>query len=398
MASLSSVDLFSIKVRPAASTTNTENFTSSEYSPLPPRGAVVVRRHYTLARSALRGSLAITLSSRDWLRVMCQTSFTTVSSTFPIPAIILVLRSAYYPLLQDKRLSVQGELIRGLNNGDDAIIVTENFLGVDDGLTRGILRLWSRLLLHFWALEIERRICTDTTTLEPIEYLQSAYEATIQATSGPTEWYGTTTSATAILHWRCGQDGAKKPLLYVTNLGDCKVLVIRPSEEKILFRTKEQWHWFDCPMQLGTNSVDTPRNDAVMNEVDIQEEDIVLALSDGVMDNLWEHEVLKIIMDSLEKYDAGKANWKSSETPPDLSNDRMVYAAKELLNAALTIAQDPFAESPFMEKGMEEGLPIEGGKLISCQSVFSGRETDCIGTGKMDDISVIVGACKRRDG
>ncbi|KAJ5239663.1 hypothetical protein N7468_004282 [Penicillium chermesinum] len=304
------------------------------------------------------------------------------SRPFPPPFLSPPSSSFSDPLtthsLQDKRLSVQGELIRGLNNGDDAIIVTENFLGVDDG--------------------IERRICTDTTTLEPIEYLQSAYEATIQATSGPTEWYGTTTSATAILHWRCGQDGAKKPLLYVTNLGDCKVLVIRPSEEKILFRTKEQWHWFDCPMQLGTNSVDTPRNDAVMNEVDIQEEDIVLALSDGVMDNLWEHEVLKIIMDSLEKYDAGKANWKSSETPPDLSNDRMVYAAKELLNAALTIAQDPFAESPFMEKGMEEGLPIEGGKLISCQSVFSGRETDCIGTGKMDDISVIVGACKRRDG
>lgn len=37
-------------------------------------------------------------------------------------------------LSQDKRLSVRGELIRGLNNGDDAIIVAENFLGVDDGV------------------------------------------------------------------------------------------------------------------------------------------------------------------------------------------------------------------------------------------------------------------------
>jgi hypothetical protein len=35
---------------------------------------------------------------------------------------------------QDKRLSVRGELIRGLNNGDDAVLVTENFLGVNDGV------------------------------------------------------------------------------------------------------------------------------------------------------------------------------------------------------------------------------------------------------------------------
>lgn len=37
-------------------------------------------------------------------------------------------------LSQDKRLSVKGELIRGLNNGDDSILVAENFLGVDDGV------------------------------------------------------------------------------------------------------------------------------------------------------------------------------------------------------------------------------------------------------------------------
>jgi hypothetical protein len=39
-----------------------------------------------------------------------------------------------HSLSQDKRLSVRGELVRGLNNGDDAIIVAENFLGVNDGV------------------------------------------------------------------------------------------------------------------------------------------------------------------------------------------------------------------------------------------------------------------------
>ncbi|KAJ6087655.1 hypothetical protein N7467_006569 [Penicillium canescens] len=287
-------------------------------------------------------------------------------------------------LSQDKRLSVKGELVRGLNNGDDAILVSENFLGVDDGVgawatrPQGHAGLWSRLLLHFWALEVERNVDNSSSCLDPVGYLQSAYEETVRATTSPTQWLGTTTSATAILHWTNEMDGTQNPLLYVTNLGDCKILVIRPSEEKVLFRTAEQWHWFDCPMQLGTNSVDTPRKDAVLSKVALQENDIVLALSDGVMDNLWEHEVLKIIIDSIEKWNQGHAVPKEVARNPGLSNDCNVFVARELLNAALTIARDPFAESPFMEKAVDEGLAIEGGK--------------------MDDISVVVASCKKRVG
>jgi serine/threonine protein phosphatase PrpC len=226
-------------------------------------------------------------------------------------------------------------------------------------------RLWSRLLLHFWALEIERRVSANATTLDPIEYLQTAYEETIRATTTPTQWLGTTTSATALLHWTRESDGTQKPLLYVTNLGDCKVLVIRPSEDKVLFRTTEQWHWFDCPMQLGTNSVDTPRKDAVLSKVALQENDIVLAVSDGVMDNLWEHEVQKIVQDSLKKWDDGHVQANVQAPSPELTDDRMVFVARELLNAALNVARDPFAESPYMEKAIDEGIAIEGGELYT---------------------------------
>lgn len=151
----------------------------------------------------------------------------------------------------------------------------------------------------------------------------------------------------------------------MTNLGDCKIIVIRPSEEKILFSTTEQWHWFDCPMQLGTNSIDTPRKDAVMNKVAIQEDDIVLAVSDGVMDNLWEHEVMTIILDSLKKWDQGNPD-TAELASSNLSNDRLVYVARELMNAALSVAHDPYAESPYMEKAIDEGLAIEGGMLGCC--------------------------------
>ncbi|GAB1191930.1 hypothetical protein APSETT444_001114 [Aspergillus pseudonomiae] len=211
--------------------------------------------------------------------------------------------------------------------------------------------------------KVERGVDSDAP-LDPVEYLQRAYEETIRATTDPNEWYGTTTSVTAILHWTCDDTGNEKPLLYVTNVGDCKLMVIRPSEEKILFRTKEQWHWFDCPMQLGTNSVDTPRKDAVMSQVDLEEEDVVLAVSDGVLDNLWEHEILSITLDSIKKWNQGRYDNTDLEwAPPEvLAEERMVFVARELLKSALAIAQDPFAESPFMEKAIEEGLAIEGGK------------------------------------
>ncbi|KAJ5115248.1 hypothetical protein NUU61_001007 [Penicillium alfredii] len=329
-----------------------------------------------LARSPFRFETGYALCAKRPSRPFPPPFLSPPSSSFSDPL-------TTHGLSQDKRLSVKGELIRGLNNGDDAIIVAETFLGVDDGVgawatkQRGHAALWSRLLLHFWALEVENED-HHTTTLDPVEYLQRAYEETLLATTSPTEWLGTTTSATALLHWTLGDDGTQTPLLYVTNLGDCKVLVIRPSEEKILFRTAEQWHWFDCPMQLGTNSADTPRKDAVLSTIVLQEDDIVLALSDGVMDNLWEHEVLKIILDSVNKWDKGRTDAPSVAPTPDLSDNRMVYVARELLNAALSIAQDPFAESPYMEKAVDEGLAIEGGK--------------------MDDISVVVASCKKRDG
>lgn len=230
--------------------------------------------------------------------------------------------------------------------------------------------------MHFWALEVERHADAGNN-LDPVGYLQSAYEETVRATTSPNEWLGTTTSATAILHYTNEQDGSQKPLLYVTNLGDCKILVIRPSEEKVIFRTAEQWHWFDCPMQLGTNSIDTPRKDAVLSKIVLREDDVILALSDGVVDNLWEHEVLKIVLDSANKWEEGRV---SHDDVPNstLAEERNVFVARELLNAALTIAQDPFAESPFMEKAIDEGLAIEGGK--------------------MDDISVVVASCKKRAG
>jgi protein phosphatase PTC7 len=214
--------------------------------------------------------------------------------------------------------------------------------------------LWSRLILHFWALECERKVSC-VSEPDTVNFLQRAFEETKNATN---QWLGTTTSVTAVLH--SSKDEDARPFLYVTNIGDCQVLVIRPSEKKVLFKTREQWHWFDCPYQLGTNSVDEPKKDAVFTKVGLEENDIVLAVSDGVIDNLWEHEVLTNVLESIDKWEAGEGGDADGERNGGAGGG-MVFAARRLMNAALNIAQDPFSESPYMEKAIDEGLSIEGG-------------------------------------
>jgi len=274
-----------------------------------------------------------------------------------------------------RRPYIDGKPIKGLTNGDDAIIIgDQNFLGVNDGVgawaqkNRGHAALWSRLIAHFWAAEVAKSFedgAVALKALNPIKDLQVAYDRTKSVTKGQegqNDILGTTTASSALLHYRDG-----KPVIMATTLGDCKVLVVRPKDNKVIYRTKEQWHWFDCPRQLGTNSPDTPEADAVTDVVDIEVGDIILVLSDGVTDNLWEHEICTKVSEAMKKWHDGAEEAK----------DGIVYVARQLMNAAREIAQDPHAESPYMERALDEGIAAEGGKL--------------------DDISVVVGVCRKRE-
>lgn len=204
--------------------------------------------------------------------------------------------------------------------------------------------------------------------LDPIASLQSAFEQTIKATEAH-DCLGTTTTCGAQLYYKTNPDDTDRsnpsPLLYVTNLGDCKVMVLRPRSEEIIYKTTEQWHWFDCPRQLGTNSPDTPTENGVTDKVDLEVGDVVLAMSDGVTDNLWEHEIVSRVLKSIKDWEAGTG--EEEETNLDRTGGRnggMKVAAHDLMAAAKVIAVDPFAESPFMEHAIEEGLASEGGKCL----------------------------------
>jgi serine/threonine protein phosphatase PrpC len=109
---------------------------------------------------------------------------------------------------------------------------------------------------------------------------------------------------------------------------------------------------------------------AVCDTVDIEEGDLIAVLSDGVTDNLWEHEICEKLCTGIE----GLSNQTGSKRQQE---DGIVDVATQLMESAREIAQDPNAESPYMERAFDEGIAAEGGKL--------------------DDISVVLGICRRRE-
>jgi hypothetical protein len=99
-----------------------------------------------------------------------------------------------------------------------------------------------------------------------------------------------------------------------------------------------------------------------MDRIEIEEDDVVLAMTDGVIDNLWEHEVVENVVNSMHKWQNEVSKSEAGKEPAEQTYaDGMRYVAQQLLSAARTIAEDPFAESPYMEKAIDEGLSIEGG-------------------------------------
>lgn len=222
--------------------------------------------------------------------------------------------------------------------------------------------------MHFWAsavhdLTIRPDSPDDIFDPEPVLALQTAYEQTLKATEEH-GWQGTTTACGAQLFYTIQDETVSRravPVLYVTNLGDCQIMVVRPKTKEIVFKTQEQWHWFDCPRQLGTNSPDTPKENAVLDMVTLQVGDVILAMTDGVIDNLWGHEIVETITQSISAWESSSASSDGADRSGG-RNGGMSMAAQELVAAAKRIAMDPYAESPYMEHAIEEGLASEGGK------------------------------------
>ncbi|XP_031400746.1 probable protein phosphatase 2C 26 isoform X3 [Punica granatum] len=151
-------------------------------------------------------------------------------------------------------------------------------------------------------------------------------------------------------------------ILKIANVGDCGLRVIRQG--KVVFSTSPQEHYFDCPHQLSSEVVGQTYLDAVMSTVEVMEQDTIVMGSDGLFDNVFDHEIVS----AVTRYS------DVSET------------AKALCDLANTHSMDPSFDSPYSVEARAKGFDIPLWKKILGMKLTGG---------KLDDITVIVGRVVR---
>jgi protein phosphatase PTC7 len=238
--------------------------------------------------------------------------------------------------------------------GEDAVIATPHCLGVADGVGG-----WNSVGVD--AGKYSREL------LDRVRKRVNALEATV-GTPWSASWCPVSTMRKAYDHTRSvgsstcclvvaepDEDGGARKLR-IANLGDSGLLVYRPSTEDVLFRSTEQQINFNTPRQLGTGSSDRPECAEAVT-VEVEEGDLVIVATDGLFDNLYDPEILRILEDTAaDRYDPVALQLK----------------AQALADHAHERSLDPSYFSPYCLKEME---------------FFGSRRS--LG-GKEDDISVVV--------
>nr|XP_043609868.1 probable protein phosphatase 2C 26 [Erigeron canadensis] len=147
-------------------------------------------------------------------------------------------------------------------------------------------------------------------------------------------------------------------ILKVANIGDCGLRVIRKGQ--VIFSTFPQEHYFDCPYQLSSEAVTQTYLDATVTSIDSMKGDIIVMGSDGLFDNVFDHEIVLAIADHKD----------------------VVETAKVLADLAYKHSVDFYYDSPYSIKARSRGFDVPAWKKALGQKLTGG---------KMDDITVIVG-------
>ena len=124
-------------------------------------------------------------------------------------------------------------------------------------------------------------------------------EAFLQTQRDPDVFAGSATATIVSLDSKTGK-------LSAANLGDSTFFVIRDG--KLIFVAPPQTYYFNCPRQLAKmpkrwrepGSIDDRPSDAdIINDMALQENDVVVLATDGVIDNLFFDQIEKVYATTL---------------------------------------------------------------------------------------------------
>ncbi|KAI3840008.1 hypothetical protein MKX03_020496 [Papaver bracteatum] len=150
----------------------------------------------------------------------------------------------------------------------------------------------------------------------------------------------------------------KTGVLKIANVGDCGLRVLRKG--RLIFATAPQEHYFDCPYQLSSEAVSQTYLDAVVTNIDVMEGDKIILGSDGLFDNVYDHEIVSTI---------SRIN-------------NVAEAAKALAILANEHSRDANFDSPYSLEARDRGFDVPWWKKVIGRKLVGG---------KLDDITVIVG-------
>ncbi|CAD2218848.1 protein phosphatase 2C [Angomonas deanei] len=126
----------------------------------------------------------------------------------------------------------------------------------------------------------------------------------------------------------------------IVSLGDCGVVIVRGG--RLLYRSTSQQHYFNCPYQMPN---DTPRK-GEQSSLLLQENDVLLLASDGVLDNVETDELVKVL-----------ANVRAE------NKNSCKEAADIIGQTASRNGHDEKFMSPFAKEAQKQGKRFRGGKL-----------------------------------
>ena len=156
-------------------------------------------------------------------------------------------------------------------------------------------------------------------------------------------------------------------MLRYANLGDSGFAVYRQS--KLHFKCDEFQHSFNLPAQLGSGCEDTP-DDSISSSLSVQVGDIVVIGTDGLLDNVSEHEIATVIGMHQKQNPNINANQtkQRNDRQAALDNAQQVHLqnlpdlAREIAEFALACSRDPHRMTPFSLAAKRHRINHKGGK------------------------------------
>jgi protein phosphatase PTC7 len=193
-------------------------------------------------------------------------------------------------------------------------------------------------------------------------------------------------------------------VLSALNVGDSGFRLFRPKAAsrspprdpralRVEAASRSQQHYFNCPLQLGGDGRDRPSHGDAYS-LSVLPGDYVVLATDGLLDNLHDEEIAKLLGAPGEPAGASDTAADEAQAPPSAAELAQLVATRARL-----VSLDQKRRTPFAESAASEGLSMLGGKVdditVLVVKVLPGEED---GSRSVDlDSGACVGASARGD-